>query len=208
MEHRRFRLRIWEILALVCVIVLLASGVDAIRTQESLSEKVVRLHVLANSDAEDDQALKLKVRDAILNHAEPLLDSVSDRNEAEAVLRGQLLELEKTAAEVIRSAGYSYPVTVELAKTDFPTREYPSFSLPAGEYLALRVLIGEAAGQNWWCVLYPQMCFVDAAWGYTTDESYQRLRNTLTEEEFLVVSALEQKGAFPKIKLKILEFWQ
>jgi stage II sporulation protein R len=163
MDQRKFRLRIWEILAFIFVIVLLASGVDAIQTQASLSAKVVRLHVLANSDAENDQALKLEVRDAILSYAEPLLDSVADQNEAEAVLRGQLLELEETASEVIRSAGYSYPVTVELSKTEFPTREYHSFSLPAGEYLALRVLIGEAEGQNWWCVVFPPLCSAVAA---------------------------------------------
>ena len=197
MEHSRFRLRIWEILALVFVIVLLASGVDAIHTQESLSEKVVRLHVLANSDAEDDQALKLEVRDAILSHAEPLLDSVSDRNEAEAVLRGQLLELEKTAAEVIHSAGYSYPVTVELAKTDFPTREYPSFSLPAGEYLALRVLIGEAAGQNWWCVVFPPLCSTVAVDFPDTLENA-----SFSEEEIAFIT--EEKTEY-QIKFKIME---
>jgi stage II sporulation protein R len=163
MDQRIFRLRIWEIVALLSVVFLLASGVDAMRTQGALSEKVVRLHVLANSDAEEDQALKLEVRDAILSHAEPLLEDTADRNEAEAVLRGQLLELEETASEVIRSAGYSYPVTVELSKTDFPTREYHSFSLPAGEYLALRVLIGEAEGQNWWCVVFPPLCSAVAA---------------------------------------------
>ena len=199
MEHRRFRLRIWEILALVFVIVLLAAGVDAIRTQESLSEKVVRLHVLANSDAEDDQALKLEVRDAILSHAEPLLDSVSDRNEAEAVLRGQLLELEKTAAEVIRSAGYSYPVTVELAKTDFPTREYPSFSLPAGEYLALRVLIGEAEGRNWWCVVFPPLCSTVAV------DFPDILENaSFSEEEIAFIT--EEKTEY-QIKFKIIEWF-
>lgn len=163
MDQRIFRLRIWEIVALLSVVFLLASGVDAMRTQGALSEKVVRLHVLANSDAEEDQALKLEVRDAILSHAEPLLEDTADRNEAEAVLRGQLLELEEMASEVIRSAGYSYPVTVELSKTDFPTREYHSFSLPAGEYLALRVLIGEAEGQNWWCVVFPPLCSAVAA---------------------------------------------
>ena len=163
MDQRKFRLRIWEIAAFVFIIVLIASGVDAMRTQESLSEKVVRLHVLANSDAEEDQALKLDVRDAVLKYAEPLLEGAADRNEAEAVLRGRWLELEETASEVIWSAGYSYPVTVELSKTDFPTREYHSFSLPAGEYLALRVLIGEAEGQNWWCVVFPPLCSVVAA---------------------------------------------
>ena len=197
MEQRKLRLRIWEIVAFVFVVVLLASGVDAVRTQEALSEKVVRLHVLANSDTEADQALKLEVRDAILSYAEPLLDRVSDQKEAEAVLRGQLLELEETAIEVIHSAGYSYPVTVELEKTDFPTREYPSFSLPAGEYLALRVLIGEAAGQNWWCVVFPPLCSAVAA------DFSDTIENTcFSEEEIAFIT--EEKIEY-QIKFKIVE---
>ena len=197
MEQRKLRLRIWEIVAFVFVVVLLASGVDAVRTQEALSEKVVRLHVLANSDTEADQALKLEVRDAILSYAEPLLDRVSDQKEAEAVLRGQLLELEETAIEVIHSAGYSYPVTVELEKTDFPTREYPSFSLPAGEYLALRVLIGEAAGQNWWCVVFPPLCSAVAA------DFSDTIENTcFSEEEIAFIT--EEKIEY-QIKFKIME---
>ena len=197
MEQRKLRLRIWEIVALIFVVVLLASSVDAIRTQEVLSGKVVRLHVLANSDTEADQALKLEVRDAILSYAEPLLDRVSDQKEAEAVLRGQLLELEETAIEVIHSAGYSYPVTVELEKTDFPTREYPSFSLPAGEYLALRVLIGEAAGQNWWCVVFPPLCSAVAA------DFSDTIENTcFSEEEIAFIT--EEKIEY-QIKFKIVE---
>ena len=197
MEQRKLRLRIWEIVAFVFVVVLLASSVDAIRTQEALSGKVVRLHVLANSDTEADQALKLEVRDAILSYAEPLLDRVSDQKEAEAVLRGQLLELEETAIEVIHSAGYSYPVTVELEKTDFPTREYPSFSLPAGEYLALRVLIGEAAGQNWWCVVFPPLCSAVAA------DFSDTIENTcFSEEEIAFIT--EEKIEY-QIKFKIVE---
>ena len=197
MEQRKLRLRIWEIVALIFVVVLLASSVDAIRTQEALSGKVVRLHVLANSDTEADQALKLEVRDAILSYAEPLLDRVSDQKEAEAVLRGQLLELEETAIEVIHSAGYSYPVTVELDKTDFPTREYPSFSLPAGEYLALRVLIGEAAGQNWWCVVFPPLCSAVAA------DFSDTIENTcFSEEEIAFIT--EEKIEY-QIKFKIVE---
>ena len=197
MEQRKLRLRIWEIVALIFVVVLLASSVDAIRTQEALSGKVVRLHVLANSDTEADQALKLEVRDAILSYAEPLLDRVSDQKEAEAVLRGQLLELEETAIEVIHSAGYSYPVTVELEKTDFPTREYPSLSLPAGEYLALRDLIGEAAGQNWWCVVFPPLCSAVAA------DFSDTIENTcFSEEEIAFIT--EEKIEY-QIKFKIVE---
>ena len=133
------------------------------QSQEQLSEKVVRLHVLANSDSEEDQALKLTVRDAVLEEAERLLKRTENRGEAEGLLRGQLLELEQLANETVRNAGYEYPVTVKLEEVEFPTRTYEGFSLPAGEYLALRVLIGEAAGRNWWCVVFPPLCTVAAA---------------------------------------------
>ena len=162
MEQGMFRLKIWEVVLLVVVIGVLITSVAAQNTQAALSEKVVRLHVLANSDTEEDQNLKLMVRDAILEHTEQLLKSTESRKEAEALLRGQLLELEQVASETICIAGFEYPVSVELTETAFPTKEYDGFSLPAGEYLSLRVLIGNALGQNWWCVLFPPLCFTDS----------------------------------------------
>ena len=152
------KLKVWEIALLVGLAIFLISGALALQTQEQLSDKVVRLHVLANSDSEEDQALKLLVRDAILERAEDLLSKSGDREEAEGLLRGRLLEFEQVAAAVIAQAGYDYPVRVELEDTQFPTKEYDGFTLPAGEYLALRVLIGEAKGQNWWCVVFPPLC--------------------------------------------------
>lgn len=163
MEQGMFRLKIWEVVLLVVVIGVLITSVAAQNTQAALSEKVVRLHVLANSDTEEDQNLKLMVRDAILEHTEQLLKSTESRKEAEALLRGQLLELEQVASETIRIAGFEYPVSVELTETAFPTKEYDGFSLPAGEYLSLRVLIGNALGQNWWCVVFPPLCTAVAA---------------------------------------------
>ena len=163
MKQGSARLKVWEIALLIAVVVCLASGAAAMQSQEQLSEKVVRLHVLANSDSEEDQALKLTVRDAVLEEAERLLKRTENRGEAEGLLRGQLLELEQLANETVRNAGYEYPVTVKLEEVEFPTRTYEGFSLPAGEYLALRVLIGEAAGRNWWCVVFPPLCTVAAA---------------------------------------------
>ena len=163
MKQGSARLKVWEIVLLIAVVVCLASGAAAMQSQEQLSEKVVRLHVLANSDSEEDQALKLTVRDAVLEEAEQLLKRTENRGEAEGLLRGQLLELEQLANETVRNAGYEYPVTVKLEEVEFPTRTYEGFSLPAGEYLALRVLIGEAAGRNWWCVVFPPLCTVAAA---------------------------------------------
>ena len=165
-----------------------------------LSDKVVRLHVLANSDSEEDQALKLLVRDAILERAEDLLSKSGDREEAEGLLRGRLLEFEQVAAAVIAQAGYDYPVRVELEDTQFPTKEYDGFTLPAGEYLALRVLIGEAKGQNWWCVVFPPLCTTASV-----EVPASALEAGLSEEE---VRLITEENTGYVLKFKAVEWWQ
>ncbi|MCF2664233.1 stage II sporulation protein R [Oscillibacter valericigenes] len=194
------RLKIWEIALLLGVAVCLLSGAKALHTQDELADKVVRLHVLANSDSEEDQALKLQVRDAVLDRAEDLLAQSSSRAEAEAKLRGQLLEFERLAEAVVREAGYDYEVTAELTDTEFPTREYEGFTLPAGEYLALRILIGEAAGRNWWCVVFPPLC--TAA---TADVPASAMAAGFTEDEVRLITE-EDRGYV--LKFKAVEFWE
>lgn len=176
--------------------------------QNGIAAKVVRFHVLANSDSEADQALKLEVRDKILAEYGALLGECESKEESLAALEGAQQAISETALAAVRTAGYDYPVRVSLVREEFPLKQYDELTFPAGVYDALRIEIGAGAGQNWWCVCYPQMCFVDAAWGHTTEESHIRLENTLTEEEFLIVSAMEQETVSPKIKLKIVEWWQ
>lgn len=194
------RLKAWEILLCLAMFAFLMSGAMAMQRQDELADKVVRLHVLANSDSEEDQTLKLLVRDAVLEQAEFILEGSADRREAEALLRGQLLEFERTAEAVVRENGYDYAVTVELEDTEFPTREYDSFSLPAGEYLALRVLIGAAGGQNWWCVVFPPLCTAAAA-----DVSVTAMAAGLSQEEVRLITE-EDTGYV--LKLKTVEFWE
>ena len=148
----------------------LNAGAAALRTQERLSEKVIRLHVLANSDSPADQALKLRVRDRLLLDAAPLLQQARDRREMEALLRDHLPELAAAARDTL---GDSYPVTLELREAEFPTRRYDTFALPAGRYLALRAVIGDGAGRNWWCVVFPPLCggaAPDTDSGFTAEE--------------------------------------
>ena len=194
------RLKIWEIALLLGVAVCLLSGARALHTQDELADKVVRLHVLANSDSEEDQALKLQVRDAVLDRAEDLLAQPSSRAEAEGKLRGQLLEFERLAEAVVREAGYDYEVTAELTDTEFPTREYEDFPLPAGEYLALRILIGDAAGRNWWCVVFPPLCTAASA-----DVPASALAAGFTEDEVRLITE-EDRGYV--LKFKAVEFWE
>lgn len=153
-------LRRWEVALMILVAALLLVLALGGREQRNLADQVVRLHVLANSDDPADQALKLEVRDAVLEEAEPLLEGVSSQEAAEAALSGSLEALAQAGQEIVRQAGYDYPVRAELTTSYFPTREYADFALPAGYYRALRVEIGAAEGHNWWCVVYPPLCAV------------------------------------------------
>ena len=195
-----YQLRTVEIALMVGLAIFLGSGVLALRTQDELADKVVRLHVLANSDSEEDQALKLKVRDVVLERATAILEQSADRREAESRLRGELLELERIAAEEIAAEGYNYPVTVELENTEFPTKEYDGFTLPAGEYLALRVIIGEGQGQNWWCVVFPPLCTAASA-----DVPASALAAGFSEEE---VNLITEENQGYVLKFKAVEWWE
>lgn len=130
------------------------------REQQALARQVVRLHVLANSDSEEDQALKLAVRDGILARAEPLLEDVHSPQEAQEVLRAHQEELRQAGQQVVLNRGRGDSVRVRLTEGWYPTRRYTDFALPAGRYASLRVEIGRGEGRNWWCVVYPPLCSV------------------------------------------------
>nr|WP_325185675.1 stage II sporulation protein R [uncultured Oscillibacter sp.] len=199
-ETPKYRLKLVEIALLIGLAVFLVSGGLALRAQEQLSERVVRLHVLANSDGEEDQALKLKVRDRVLARATELLTQAKNRAEAESLLRAALPELETLAAGELRANGCDYPVRAELTDTEFPTRAYDGFTLPAGEYLALRVMIGEGAGRNWWCVVFPPLCTAASA-----DVPAAALAAGLTEDQ---VSLITEEDQGYVLKLKAVEWWE
>ena len=199
-KQHGYQLHIFELALLIGLTVFLCSGALALRTQDELADKVVRLHVLANSDSEEDQALKLKVRDVVLERATAILEESPDRREAESRLRGELLELERIAAAEIVAEGYDYPVTVELENTEFPTKAYDGFTLPAGEYLALRVIIGEGKGRNWWCVVFPPLCTAASA-----DVPASALAAGFSEEEVRLITE-EDRGYV--LKFKAVEWWE
>ncbi len=162
---------------------------------ESIPDKVFRLHVLANSDSAEDQALKLRVRDRILEESAGLMDGVSTREEAEAAAAQSLPRLQAAAEDEIRQAGYGYSVQAEITHMYFPTRHYESVTLPAGEYDALRISIGEAKGKNWWCVLFPALCLPVA-------ENGAQLSDVLSSSQLDVV-----QGNY-EIRFKAVEWYE
>ncbi len=164
----------------------------------NLSSNMVRLHVIANSDSEEDQSLKLKVRDAILSHSR---SNFTKKDE----VKGELESYKKIAQEVIFQNGYDYEVDVEYGNFKFPTKEYNNLRLPAGNYDAVRVKIGSAKGQNWWCVMFPPLCFVDG----TTDTTFaeEKLYSSLGKESSKLITKANDSMMPFEIKFKIVEFY-
>lgn len=159
---------------------------------------MVRLHVLANSDSADDQALKLVVRDEILARANTLLAGQTNAADAHAVLQAHLADLSHCAARTVSQQGYPYTVAVKLEQTWFPTRQYDTFSLPAGTYDALRVVIGSGSGHNWWCVVFPPLCLSSVS--ETAVEAAG-----MTGEDYRLMTESDQRYV---IKFKIVELWE
>ncbi|MDR1328120.1 MAG: stage II sporulation protein R [Oscillospiraceae bacterium] len=152
------KFRTWELSFIAAAVLALLVGSSVSREQAELSAKLVRLHVVASSDSEADQALKLRVRDAVLETLSAPLSDAGGAREAEYIINKELGAVEAAALSEIRGSGFDYGVTASVVEEDFPTREYDTFSLPAGRYTALRVTIGEGGGRNWWCVVFPPLC--------------------------------------------------
>ena len=165
------RLKRWELALMVGVVGALLWSGWAGRAQRELSDSVIRLHVIANSDSERDQTLKLAVRDRVLARAATLYPEGATREEAGAALAAHLDELAAAGQQVVAEAGLDYPVSAQLTRSWFPTKEYGDFALPAGDYTALKVTIGAGEGQNWWCVAFPPLCLGAAS--ETVDQATQ-----------------------------------
>ncbi|WP_461810892.1 stage II sporulation protein R [Faecalimonas sp.] len=159
------------------------------KTQEKLAEEVLRFHVLANSDSKEDQRLKMKVKEEILVYLKQKLPNAKSVEEVKKWTGSHKKELEQVADQTIREEGYSYSVKAELTESYFPQKTYGDVTFPAGEYEALRIKIGKAKGHNWWCVLYPNLCFVDATNAVVPKKSKQKLKTVLDEEEYEMVTA-------------------
>lgn len=196
----RRALRRWELALLLGVACAALVGVRLGAEREALADKVIRLHVVANSDSPEDQALKLRVRDAVLEKGSIYLTGL-DRAQAMETLAQALPELGQVAADTVAREGYDYPVRVSLGEDNFPTKAYADLALPAGRYTALRVELGAGQGRNWWCVVFPPLCLGSVT--ETTQETVQAAG--LTQGEVSLITG-ETQGYV--VKFKAMEFWE
>ena len=170
-----------------------------------IASSVFRLHVIANSDSKEDQDLKYKVRDNLLKYMNKICKDCTSKEDAISLVEKNKDIFKQIALDTIRNEGFSYNVNINIGNFEFPTKNYGDISLPAGLYDALRVEIGEAKGQNWWCVMFPPLCFVDISSGVVPEESKEVLQDNLTEEEFALIS--DKSSDEIQFKFKLLEFF-
>lgn len=202
------------ILSILCAVVStsgLAGGIDRDSeiTADQLSNKVIRLHVIANSDSPEDQQLKLKVRDAILSALSREFEHIDDISISRRFIKDNLKYIEDIAKREIRNNGKDYDVKAIFGKFPFPVKTYGYVTLPAGEYEALRVIIGSGKGANWWCVLFPPLCFVDITQGEPEDKTTVAMSKVLTEEELEALKVYKPtKDMQVEIRFKVQELWQ
>ncbi len=170
---------------------------------DSLSQEVIRFHVVANSDLVDDQLLKQKVRDEVIEFIEPLIKECESVDDTRYILKGSLPIIKQISEEVIRDWGRDYEVYVALDKANFPSKSYGDIVLPAGEYEACRIIIGEGKGENWWCVMYPPLCYLDVATGVVPLEGKEQLETELNEEQYQFITRQNENKY--EIKFKLVE---
>ena len=172
--------------------------------QPGIADKILRFHVLANSDSKEDQEVKKKVRDAVGAMMEPRLAESRNLEETEAIVQRSMENIVEVATETLEENGYYYGARARLANVEFPVKSYGAYTFPAGEYEALQVTLGEGEGHNWWCVLYPNMCFRGSVYEVPSDEAKHALREVLTPEEY---EDIFRHGKY-QIRFKFLEYFR
>ena len=172
----------------------------------NLASSVFRLHIIANSDSKEDQNLKYLVRDDLIDYMNKICSKTMSKEDVINTVNQHINIFKEIAEDTVKKQGFSYPVNVEIGNFEFPTKTYGDISFPAGYYDALRIKIGESSGQNWWCVMFPPLCFVNPTTGIVSDESKDMLQENLSQEEYKIISDTEDKPIV--FKFKLIEFFQ
>ena len=198
------RLIIVLLLLILFIFISAISYVSAV--SNNIANGVFRLHVIANSDTEEDQNLKLKVRDEVISYLQPKLKDSKSIQESEKIILNEEDKLMDICKETIKENGYDYDVSINLGYSKFPTKQYSSVVLPAGEYKALKIVIGKGQGRNWWCVMFPPLCFIDVTKGQVAyDETEKKMKDVLSEEEFKSVNKKENNVNF---EFKVIDLFK
>ena len=179
--------------------------VYAARTQQNIANNVIRFHVLANSDSTIDQNLKDQVRLAILTEFEETLSTFPNIETTRTLLTENLPNMQALAEDIIAREGFTYPVSANISQVFFPTRTYGNMSFPPGEYEAVQLIIGEGRGSNWWCLMFPPLCYVDMT---STEQGREQLSNTITYEGFRLLMHQESGERNLEVRFRVVEFWQ
>lgn len=191
---------------LFCIYIIFCVRSYSVAVSSELSNAIFRLHVLANSNSNEDQKLKLKVRDALLSYMNNLCSSCNTKKEAMEIANKHKDKFQKIAENVIIENGYTYPVKININNFYFPTKSYGDISLPSGYYDALRVEIGNSEGKNWWCVMFPSLCFIDITSGIVDSDGKEKLEENLDSESYKLISQTQTSPEF-KFKFKLLEIF-
>jgi len=208
---KKFLFMVMCILAIFALNTKMAYGKGE-NVQKDISRKIIRFHVIANSDSKDDQALKLKVRDKVLEYMQPKLKKSKSIDESRKIIEEGNKEIIAIAGEVIKKNGYNYSVTSTLSSENFPIKTYGNITLPQGKYEAYRIIIGTGKGQNWWCVMFPPVCFVDVTKGQVSyKQTEEQMKKVLSPEEYKIVDNQLNKPNGKKdikIEFKLLEVFE
>ncbi len=190
---------------LLCVYTFLCAYSYVYAVSNNISDSVFRLHVIANSDSEEDQHLKYLVRDGLIDYMNSICSNCNSKAEVIELAENNKEQFKNIALNIIHKQGYNYDVNINIGNFEFPTKTYGDISLPSGYYDALRVEIGNASGQNWWCVMFPPLCFIDVTSGIVPDDSKEDLESNLPDEEYAIIS--DNSNPTIKFKFKLLEFF-
>ena len=202
---QKFMKKYFILLFVILLFLILSAYSYASAISNNLSNSVFRLHVIANSNTAEDQELKYKVRDILIEYMKTLTSSNNTKEEVIEIAKEHKEDFKNIAQKVVLDNGFNYEVSVEIGNFSFPTKTYGDISFPSGFYDALKVEIGNSSGQNWWCVMFPPLCFVDVNSGVVPEESKENLEENLSEEEYNLIS---NDSDITNFKFKIVEFFE
>ena len=203
-KFKIFFLKLSLIFSLITIFIFISARSYSKNMFKNISNNFLRLHVVANSDSTEDQILKYKIRDAVIDYMKPYFSNINTKKDALEILNSQKNNITNLAKKIATDNGYTYPVTVFIGNFYFPTKEYSEIILPEGYYDALKIELGDAKGQNWWCVMFPSLCFIDISSGIVNDEAKENLEENLDNESYNLISNTSTETTF---KFKLVEFF-